>query len=295
MSFFNKVNLFNKNNSVVNFLSLCLLSLVVVCLFIFLATYFYFSIGLPDLKDLTGYKPHLINEIYSSDGTLIAEYGVEKRKLIDLEEIPDHVINAFIAIEDKRFYDHSGLDIQGIIRALIQNISEGQVVSGGSTITQQVTKNLILTPERTYTRKIKEAILSYRIEKNLTKNEILYLYLNHIYLADGTYGVEAASKNYFGKSVRNVNIAEAALLAGIPKRPERYSPRRNFQNSKQRQITVLKIMEEEKFITAKQKKAAEDFKIIIKPKNNIESHISPYFAEFVRKYLENKVGTEEYK
>ncbi|MGH7884293.1 MAG: transglycosylase domain-containing protein, partial [Thermodesulfobacteriota bacterium] len=206
------------------------------------AAYKYFANDLPDLKDITGYEPTLVNEFYSSNGTLVAEYGIEKRKLVDLEDIPDHVIDAFIAIEDKRFYEHQGFDLKGIFRAVVQNTIKGEVVSGASTITQQVTKNLVLSSQKTYTRKIKELILSYRIEKNLTKKEILYLYLNQIYLADGNYGVQAASQNFFGKDIGEIGIAEAAILAGIPKRPEYYSPRKNLKNALSRQKTVLNIM-----------------------------------------------------
>lgn len=258
-------------------------------------TYKYFARDLPDLRDITGYEPNLVNEFYSSNGTIVAEYGIEKRKLVNLDEIPQHVIDAFIAIEDKRFYQHQGFDIVGIIRAIIQNTIEGEVVSGASTITQQVTKNLVLSPKKTYTRKIKELILSYRIEKNLTKDEILYLYLNHIYLADGSYGVQAASQNFFGKDVENIAIAEAALLAGIPKRPEYYSPRKHIENALERQKTVLSIMAEEGMINEKQKQFALDYSINIVPRKKLDSQVAPYFVEFVRQYVEDKVGTEEFK
>ena len=194
-----------------------------------LAVYLYFSKDLPDLRDLTRYQPPILNEFYSSEGELIAQSGLERRALVNLEGIPPYVVNAFIAVEDRRFYQHRGVDAKSVVRALYQNLVMGRIVSGGSTITQQITKNLILGPEKAYSRKIKEAILSYRIEKNLSKDEILYLYLNHIYLADGIYGVEMASRNYFGKSAKDINIAEACLLAGIPRRPELYSPRVNPQ------------------------------------------------------------------
>jgi len=258
-------------------------------------TYKYYSIGLPNLKDITQYRPTLVNEIYSSDGQLVGRFGLEKRKLVDLEYIPEHVVKAFIAVEDKRFFEHSGLDVKGILRAFIQNIREGSVVAGGSTITQQVTKNLILTPERTLSRKIKEAILAHRIEKNLSKNEILYLYLNHIYLADGTYGVEAASNNYYGKSAKEINIAEAALLAGIPKRPERFSPRKHFDRARSRQKLILKIMYDEGFIDTRQYREAIEYNINILPKTDVNYQVAPYFVEYVRQHLEKKVGKEEYK
>lgn len=292
----NKINLLNKKKfpflkvSLVVFILLFLLTGSIISL-----GYLYYTSDLPDLRDITGYKPSLVNEIYSSDGKLVGQFGIEKRKLVTIGELSKNTVNAFIAVEDRRFFEHSGIDIKGILRALIQNIRSGGVVSGGSTITQQVTKNLVLSPERTLSRKIKEAILAYRIEKNLTKEEILYLYLNHIYLADGTYGVEAASYNYFGKSAKQLNIAEAALLAGIPKRPEYYSPRKNLKRSLERQKRILKMMYENKFISESDYKNAVNTKIEIIPKRDINYRVAPYFVEFVRQYLEKKVGERAYK
>ena len=273
---------------------LMIIAVVGISAFIF-GTYKFYSRDLPDLKDITSYKPTLVNEIFASDGTMIGRFGLEKRKLIDLNKIPQHVIDSFIAVEDKRFFEHSGLDFKGILRAFVENLRQGEVVAGGSTITQQVTKNLILSPERTLSRKIKEAILAHRIEKNLSKEEILYLYLNHIYLADGTYGIEAASMNYFGKSSRNINISEAALLAGIPKRPERYSPRKHLERALDRQKVILKVMYDEKFITDEQYNEASEYSINIMPKSDVNYQVSPYFVEHVRKYLEKMVGEEQYK
>ena len=269
---------------------------VFACLTGMLAIYIYFSKDLPDLRDLTGYQPVILNEFYSSEGELIAQSGLERRALINLESIPPYVINAFIAVEDRRFYQHSGVDAKSVVRALSQNLVMGRIVSGGSTITQQITKNLILGPEKAYSRKIKEAILSYRIERNLSKDEILYLYLNHIYLADGVYGVEMASRNYFGKSARDINIAEACLLAGVPRRPELYSPRVNPQNALKRQKTVINIMRDQEFITERQKREALAYKIKIVPKQEPRGeYIAPYFIEYVREYLEKKVGRKAYE
>ncbi len=266
------------------------------CLVGIFGTYFYFAKDLPDLRDLTGYQPSILNEVYSSNGELIAQYGIERRVLVDLEDIPPFVVDAFVAVEDRRFYQHSGIDAKSILRAVLQNFFEGRIVSGGSTITQQVTKNLILGPQKAYSRKIKEAILSHRIEKNLSKDEILYLYLNHIYLADGVYGVEMASRNYFGKSVREINIAEACLLAGIPRRPEQYSPRINPDNAIKRQKTVIKIMREQGVITARQQREALAYKIEIIPKHEPRGeYIASYFIEHVRKYLEEKVGKKAHE
>lgn len=261
-----------------------------------LAVYVYFSKDLPDLRDLTRYQPVILNEFYSSEGELIAQSGLERRALVDLDSIPLYVVNAFIAVEDRRFYQHSGVDAKSVVRALYQNLVMGRIVSGGSTITQQITKNLILGPQKAYSRKIKEAILSYRIERNLSKEEILYLYLNHIYLADGVYGVEMASRNYFGKSAKDINIAEACLLAGIPRRPELYSPRVNPSNALKRQKTVINIMRDQEFITDRQKREALAYKIKIVPKQEPRGeYIAPYFIEYVREYLERRVGRKAYE
>ena len=270
------------------FLSACVIGIM--------AVYFYFSKDLPDLRDLTRYQPVILNEFYSSEGELIAQSGLERRALVNLESIPSYLVNAFIAVEDRRFYQHSGVDAKSVVRALYQNLVTGRIVSGGSTITQQITKNLILGPQKAYTRKIKEAILSYRIERNLSKDEILYLYLNHIYLADGVYGVEMASRNYFGKSAKDVNIAEACLLAGIPRRPEQYSPRTNLSNALKRQKTVINIMREQEFITPRQQREALAYNIRIVPKQEPRGeYVAPYFIEYVREYLERRVGRKAYE
>ncbi|MYF48399.1 MAG: PBP1A family penicillin-binding protein [Candidatus Dadabacteria bacterium] len=270
------------------FLSACVIGIM--------AVYIYFSKDLPDLRDLTRYQPVILNEFYSSEGELIAQSGLERRALVNLESIPSYLVNAFIAVEDRRFYQHSGVDAKSVVRALYQNLVTGRIVSGGSTITQQITKNLILGPQKAYTRKIKEAILSYRIERNLSKDEILYLYLNHIYLADGVYGVEMASRNYFGKSARDINIAEACLLAGIPRRPEQYSPRTNLSNALKRQKTVINIMREQEFITPRQQREALAYKIKVIPKQEPRGeYVAPYFIEYVREYLEKRVGRKAYE
>jgi len=278
-----------------------LLYFVLFCLFLLgggvlalYAGYKYYSSDLPDLSVVTGYKPKLVTEVYSSDGTMIGEFAFERRKIVRYENIPPHIRNAFIAIEDKRFFEHEGVDLKSIIGAMTENIQEGTWVRGASTITQQVIKNVILTPERTLSRKIKEAILAHKIENNLSKEEILFLYLNHIYLADGTYGVEMASQNYFGKSAKDINIAEAALLAGLPKKPEYFSPRKHLERALERQKLVLRKMVESGYITKDQRVEAVDFEIKIVPRKRVNYEAAPYFVEHVRKYLENKVGTEAF-
>ena len=166
----------------------------------------------------------MITMVYSDDGKKIAEFYRERRILVPLSETPQMLIDAFVAAEDARFYKHTGIDFFSVIRAMFKNLEAGTIVQGGSTITQQVTKSFFLTPERSYTRKIKEAILSYRIDKKFSKNEILYLYLNQIYLGHGAYGIEAAAENYFGKTVQELNLAECAILAGLPQAPSKFSP-----------------------------------------------------------------------
>lgn len=257
--------------------------------------YRYYTRDLPDFRDnISRYKPKLINQFYTSEGYLLAEFYSENRSLVPFSDIPEHVVNAFIAVEDRRFYEHKGIDYQGITAAIIANIKERRIRRGGSTITQQITKNIVLSPERSFSRKIKEAILAYRIERNLSKQEILYLYLNHIYLGDGAYGVQAASKNYFGIPVKDISIAQASVLAGLTKRPEHYNPRKNLQRALDRQKTVLRILYNLGYLTEQQLTEAKNEEIVLAKKRNINDNISPYFVEYVRRYLEFKYGTAEY-
>ncbi|MCK5915535.1 MAG: transglycosylase domain-containing protein, partial [Deltaproteobacteria bacterium] len=189
--------------------------------------FYYYAQDLPQITSLKDYHPYTMTEVFSDNGELIGRFGIEKRKIAPVEEIPDLLKKAFIASEDSRFYEHKGLDFFGIARAMIKNVEAGKIVQGGSTITQQVTKSLLLTPERKFKRKIKEAILAYRIEKYLSKDEILFIYLNQIYLGHGMYGVEMAAQRYFGKKTRELNLAEMTTIAGMPKAPSRLSPIKN--------------------------------------------------------------------
>ncbi|MEA1946876.1 MAG: transglycosylase domain-containing protein, partial [Thermodesulfobacteriota bacterium] len=211
--------------------------------------YFYLGRNLPKISSLEDYRPSIITTVYSDDARKIAEFFKERRIVIPLSQMAEMLKKAFIAAEDSRFYKHKGIDLLSIVRAFFKNIEAGAIVQGGSTITQQVTKSFFLTPERSYSRKIKEAILAYRIDKKFAKNEILFLYLNQIYLGHGAYGVEAASENYFGKSAQELNLAECTILAGLPQAPSRYSPFRYPERAKQRQIYVLNRMVEEGVIT----------------------------------------------
>ena len=271
-------------------------SLIMTIILMFMAmaamvgVYMYMSEGLPKIASLTDYHPSIISTVYSDDNRKIAEFYKERRIVVPLSDIPLQLRQAFIAAEDSRFYQHQGIDFLSIVRAFIKNLEAGAIVQGGSTITQQVTKSFLLTPERSYERKIKEAILAYRIDKTFTKEEILYLYLNQIYLGHGAYGVEAAAENYFGKSVSELNLAECAILAGLPQAPSRYSPFRHPERAKQRQIYVLNRMLEEGFIDNHEVTEAIDVKMDIKPRRNWYIEQVPIYTEHIRRYVEEKYG-----
>jgi penicillin-binding protein 1A len=257
-----------------------------------IGVYFYLSNNLPQISSLTEYHPPIITTVYSDDGRKIAEFFEERRIIQPLDQIPQELINAFIAAEDSRFYKHKGIDFYSIIRAFFKNLEAGTIVQGGSTITQQVTKSFLLTPEKSYTRKLKEAILAYRIDKAFNKTEILYLYLNQIYLGHGAYGVEAAAENYFGKSAQDLNLAECAILAGLPQAPSKYSPFRYPERAKQRQIYVLNRMVDEGFITNIEATEAINTPVEIKPRRNWYIEEIPYYTEQVRRYVEEKYGRD---
>jgi penicillin-binding protein 1A len=254
--------------------------------------YFYISKDLPRIKSLTEYHPSIITNVYSDDGRKIAEFFKERRIIKPLDEMPAALINAFIAAEDSRFYKHKGIDFYSIVRAFFKNLEAGTIVQGGSTITQQVTKSFLLTPERSYTRKLKEAILAYRIDKAFNKDEILYLYLNQIYLGHGAYGVEAAAENYFGKTVKDLNLAECAILAGLPQAPSKYSPFKYPERAKQRQIYVLNRMVDEGYISNIEATEAINTVVEIKPRRNWYIEEIPYYTEQVRRYVEEKYGRD---
>ncbi|MBN1572623.1 MAG: PBP1A family penicillin-binding protein [Deltaproteobacteria bacterium] len=256
-----------------------------------LGTYYYFSKDLPSVTALKDFRPSIITKVYAYDGQLIGEYFVERRTVVKYEKIPKMLVLAFVAAEDDDFFEHPGIDISGIIRAFIHNIQAGKVVEGGSTITQQLIKTLLLTPTVDISRKIKEAILAYRIENYLTKEEILYLYLNQIYLGYGAFGVEAASESYFGKPVEELNLAECTLLAGLTKSPERFSPYNHWELAKDRQRYVLSRMMSEKYITKEIMEETLNTPIELKRYSNPTRKKCPYFVEHVRRYIEKKYGS----
>jgi len=254
--------------------------------------YQYISQDLPKINSLMDYRPPIITTVYAEDGRKIGEFFKERRIVIPLGEVPPLLVKAFIAAEDSRFFQHQGIDPFSILRAALKNLEAGTIKQGGSTITQQVTRSFLLTPERSYIRKIKEVILSYRIEKAFTKEEILFLYLNQIYLGHGAYGVQAAAENYFGKSAKELNLAECAVLAGLPQAPTRYSPFRHPEQARARQVYVLNRMVEEGFITREQADEALSVKLDIKPRRNIYVEQVPYYTEHVRRYVEGKYGAD---
>ena len=254
--------------------------------------YHYLSGDLPKIETLADYRPPIITTVYADDGSKIAEFFKERRVVIPLSDMPEQLIQAFIAAEDARFHKHQGIDFKSIARAFFKNIEAGTIVQGGSTITQQVTKSFFLSPERSYQRKIKEAILAFRIDQAFTKEEILFLYLNQIYLGHGAYGVQAAAENYFDKSPSELNLAECAMLAGLPQAPSRYSPFRHPERAKERQIYVLNRMVEEGSITPAQSDAAVRTLLDIKPRKNWYIEEVPFYTEHVRRYIEEKYGAE---
>ncbi len=256
------------------------------------AIFFYLSRDLPKISSLRDYRPPVITTVYSDDNRKIAEFYKERRIITPLSQMPQMLIEAFVAAEDARFWKHKGIDIISIIRALFKNIEAGTIVQGGSTITQQVTKSFLLTPEKSYQRKIKEAVLAYRIDKNFTKEEILFLYLNQIYLGHGAYGVASATENYFGKQVAELNLAECAMLAGLPQAPSRYSPFRHPERAKERQIYALNRMLAEEYITNIQATEAINTKLDIKPRRNWYIEEVPVYTEHVRRYIEKKYGPD---
>jgi penicillin-binding protein 1A len=247
---------------------------------------------LPKLNAIEQYVPVESSRVYSSDGQVIAEFYVERRTFIPHYEIPTHVKKAIIAIEDVRFYGHPGLDLIGIARALIHDIRAGGMRQGGSTITQQLAKMLFLKPEKSIKRKIREAALSIQIEKRYTKDEILGLYLNQAYFGTRSYGIEAASQTYFGKTVKDLTVAEAALLACLPKAPSQYSPFRNPGKAKERRALVLQQMLQHRFIKQEQYEEAMTEPIPTVP--HYRKYEAPYFVELLRQQLEQKYGSELY-
>ncbi len=259
----------------------------------FIGYVFWIFSELPDVKSLERYRPFEASIVYSSDGQVLTEFFYERRKFVPHHEIPDIVKKAFIAAEDIRFYKHPGVDIIGILRALYRDIKAGGVVEGGSTITQQLAKMLYLNPERSLSRKLREAILSIQIEKKYTKDEILGLYLNQAYFGNRAYGIAAAAETYFGKSYKDLTIAEVALLAAMPKAPSAFNPFKKPDLALKRRNLVLKRMLEEGFITKEEYAFAINVPLPEHP--HWRKFEAPYFVETLRLELESKFGEALYK
>ena len=268
---------------------LCLFLLVAVTIFIVLWS---FSNNIPDYRFLKNYKPPVSSKMYSGNGELVADFSKEKRIFVPYEAIPKNVINSFLSAEDKNFFSHPGVDAKGVVRATINNIKNiisSERLEGASTITQQVAKNFLLTNEISFNRKIKEAILAFRIERALSKERILELYLNQIYLGSGAYGVAAASLEYFDKSIKELNYNETSLLAALPKAPSKYNPYRNKELAKFRRDLVLKNLLDNNFITKKKYLFFKEQEIELKKKKRVFLENSQYYIEDVRKEIIDKL------
>ena len=279
-----------------NILIKTLIVLILSILFLLFSALWYFSSGLPDYKKLETYEPPVSSRVYSNNGELIAEYAIEKRLFIPYDAVPKIVINAFLSAEDKNFFNHPGIDPQGIIRAVInnfKNIVNDKRLEGASTITQQVAKNFLLTNEVSFKRKIKEAILAFRIEKAYSKERILELYLNQIYLGSGTYGIAAASLEYFDKSVKELNYSEAALLAALPKAPSKYNPFRFYEEAKLRRNLVLQNLNENNFINESELKLYKLQEINLKKRKIKLLKEANYYSEEIRRIIKNNYGFDK--
>ena len=273
-----------------------ILGLFVLSLLTILIVLWTFSNSIPDYRFLKNYKPPVSSKMYSGNGQLVADFSKEKRIFVPYQAIPNNVINSFLSAEDKNFFSHPGVDAKGVIRATINNIKNlvsSKRLEGASTITQQVAKNFLLTNEVSLNRKIKEAILAFRIERALSKERILELYLNQIYLGSGAYGVAAASLEYFDKSIKELNYNEAALLAALPKAPSKYNPYKNKELAKFRRDLVLKNLYENNFIDQKKYSNLKTKPIILKKIKKVFQENSQYYIEDVRKSIIDKLTYEK--
>lgn len=254
-------------------------------------SYLAVSRGVPSIEEMKNYRPSSGTKIFADDDVLIGELKAEKGTFVPIERIPENMVNAVIAVEDSRFWKHKGIDYIAILRALAKDIIHAELKEGGSTITQQLAKVMFLSPEKTFKRKIREAALAVKIEKNLTKKDILELYLNKVYFGHGAYGVEMASKVYFGKPVKNITLSEAALIAGLTKAPLTYSPYNDLTRAKVRQHIVLARMESEGYISRSEMDNAMQQPIYLSSaRKGIEAN--NYFIDYIRKYLEQQYGVE---
>jgi penicillin-binding protein 1A len=255
--------------------------------------YFFFLMGtLPKVDRLADYRPPILSQVFGEDGSLVGEFYLERRTVVPVDKIPRRLIQAFVSAEDANFYQHKGIDYLGVLRAAFKNVISMRKKEGASTITQQVAKSMLLTPEKKFSRKFKEAILAKRMEERLSKDEILYIYLNQIYLGAGAYGVQLAAETYFGKDVDKLNLAEMAMMAGLPKAPNSYSPIKHLEKAKERQGYVLERMVKEGYVTQAEADHAKSTPIVIHAMKKVNADQSAYFLETVRQQLEEKYGEE---
>ena len=283
-------------NALLKKILIILSSTFLLVFFMVVSVLWAFSNNLPDYKYLKNYKAPVSSKIYSGSGELIQDFSSEKRIFIPYNSIPKIVINSFLSAEDKNFFDHPGIDAKGVLRAVVKNISNilnSKRLEGASTITQQVAKNFLLTNEVSLQRKLKEAILAFRIERSLSKERILELYLNQIYLGQGSYGIAAASLEYFDKSIDELNYQEASLLAALPKAPSRYNPYKNKEIAKFRRDLVIKNLYQNKYIDEKEYEKLKNKKILLKKRKKIFLEDSRYYVEEVRKDIIEKLGYDK--
>ncbi len=283
-------------NKVIKKTLIFLFTATIASMFAIISILWMYSNKLPDYKFLKMYKPAVSSKLYSGSGDLVSDFSSEKRIFVPYETIPEVVINSFLSAEDKNFFSHPGVDAKGIIRAVFNNISNiisSERLEGASTITQQVAKNFLLTNEVSINRKIKEAILAFRIEKALSKERILELYLNQIYLGEGTYGIASASLEYFDKPINKLNYAESALLAALPKAPSKYNPYKNKKLAKYRRNLVIKNLYDNSYIDEKEYKKLLISGIDLRKRKKKYLEDARYYVEDVRKYLVEKYGFEK--
>lgn len=266
--------------------------LMAAALFIGAGSVLWILRNLPSIESLKNYRPPVITEVFDMNGEKVGEFFKERRIVTPLEDIPLLLRQAFVASEDDKFYEHKGLDYAGIARAFFKNIMAGEVRQGGSTITQQVAKSLLLSPEKKISRKIREAVLAFRMERNLTKEHILFLYLNQVYLGHGAYGVKCAAQNYYDKELDELTLAEISILAGLVQAPSRYNPYTHLDRAKKRQRYVLEKMFQNHFISQEQMQEAFDEEIEFKDRKRYNREYAPYFTENIRRYLVDKYSNQ---
>ena len=250
-----------------------------------------YETDLPQISSLEDFEPNIITQVYNVDGSLLGEFSIERRVVVGFKDIPPVLRNAVVAVEDAEFWKHLGVNLWRIPSAAIANVRAGRRTQGSSTLTMQLSRVLFLTPEKSYERKIKEAILAFQIEKNFTKEEIFTFYCNQVYFGHGNYGVEATSRFLYSKPIKDLTLSEAALVAGLPQNPSRLSPLEHPERALARRNHVLTRMEEEKYITAEEAKKAKGEPLNLRIRRDPPS-IAPYFLEEVRKYLEREYGSQ---